>query len=298
MDETSACVLLLLLLLSLSATVGKYVYITDKKNWHDAQKYCRRFHTDLASVSSRDDMAQLWQLGGSSREFVWIGLERSRTDRETWMWSGGGKVTTFFWAWGQPQNRQGEDYGLIFFSRWHDSKPDGPFSSFCHNVVVVRERKTWEEALEHCREHHHDLASVTSETEMLLIHKELDKKKSTSRVWIGLRFFSGKWLWVDRKPLTYEAWGRKVRPACVDFRMECAALQAKGGTDSGNSSAAADATAGTDVAHINNAGSLAVNNAHGVPNIFTVGDDDAAAGEAEHVWEAHDCEEKLHFVCY
>lgn len=287
MDETSACVLLLLL--SLSGTVGKYVHITDTKNWHDAQKYCRSFHTDLASVSSKDDMAQLWQLGGSRR--AWIGLERSRTDRETWMWSGGGKVTTFFWARGQPQNRQGEDYGMMLVSQWHDSKPN-MISFFCHNVVVVRERKTWEEALEHCREHHHDLASVTSETEMLLIQKELEKKKSTGRVWIGLRFFSGKWLWVDRKPLTYEAWGQKVRPACVNLTMECAALQVKGGT------AVADATAGTDVAHINNAGSSAVNNAHSVLDILAVSVDDAAAGEAEHVWEAHDCEEKLHFVCY
>lgn len=285
MDETSSRVLLLLLLLSLSATVGKYVYIADKMNWHDAQKYCRRFHTDLASVSSKGDMDQLWQLGGSRREVMWIGLVRSRTDRETWMWSGGGKVTTSFWAWGQPQNREGEDYGLIFLSWWHDSAPDSTFAFFCHKVVVVRERKTWEEALEHCREHHHDLASVTSETEMLLIQTELAKNKSTSRVWIGLRFFSGQWLWVDWKPLTYEAWGQKVRPACVNFTVECAALQVKGRT--GGSDSSADG----------NAGSLAVNNALNIA-VSVDDDDDAAAGEAEHVWESHDCEEKLHFVCY
>lgn len=298
MDESFTCILLLLL--SLSATVGKYVYINDRMNWHDAQKYCRMFHTDLASVSNKDDMWRLRWLAGSFHEFIWIGLERNSTDREKWTWSGGGKVSTFFWALGQPQNRRNEDYGLIYHSEWHDALPDLKKPFFCYNVVVVRERKTWEEALEYCREHHQDLVSVTSETEMLLIKKELDKTETTDRVWIGLHFFSGHWLWVDGEPLTYEAWGHEVRPACPDFRLECAALQAKGGTQSRvgtGSTLVANATVETGVALINNAGRFAVNNAaYSIPNISGVSG--AAAGVKEHVWEAHNCEERLHFVCY
>uniref|UniRef100_A0A3Q2XCV7 C-type lectin domain-containing protein n=1 Tax=Hippocampus comes TaxID=109280 RepID=A0A3Q2XCV7_HIPCM len=70
---------------------------------------------------------------------------------------------------------------------------------FCFDAIVVRERASWEEALEHCREIHSDLASVTSQTDMLLIQAELDKSPFTEHVWVGLRFFPGGWRWTDKE---------------------------------------------------------------------------------------------------
>ncbi|XP_005753159.1 dromaiocalcin-1-like [Pundamilia nyererei] len=109
-------------------------------------------------------------------------------------------------------------------------------------------KKTWEEALKYCREHHNDLASVASETEMMLIQKELKKHNTTEHVWIGLRFLSREWLWVDKQEMGYEAWGDGGKPLCPHPKMKCGALQVTGGTQG--------------------------------------------------VWEAHDCVERLNFICY
>lgn len=265
MDKSFTCTLLLLL--SLSAALGKYVYISDKMSWHRAQKYCRAYHTDLAPISNENDNDKL-----SDKEYSWIGLQRSRMNRNKWRWSGGRQVSGFFWDSSQPQNREDEDYGLIHRSRWHDEVSHEKMSFICYSAIVVRERKTWEEALEYCREHHHDLASVMSNTEMMLINKELGKNQSTDSVWIGLHFFSGEWLWVDGETLSYKHWGPNREPVCPNVKLVCAALRRKG---SNNGTAVT-----LDVDTMNDSGGT-----------------NATAG-VKLVWEAHDCGDRLHFICY
>ncbi|XP_035484170.2 C-type mannose receptor 2-like [Scophthalmus maximus] len=272
-----------LLLLSLSAAYGKYVYVPQWVSWSEAQNYCRLFHTDLAPVNDRQDTDRLQKLAGDSENFLWTGMERSSTNGGKWIWSGGKEVSTFFWAPGQPDNRPSEDYGVIQMYGWHDAVPSYRLPFFCYSAVVVRQRKTWEEALAHCREHHSDLASVASETEMLLIRRQLDKLGSTDHVWIGLHFFPGGWQWVDGRPLDYEAWGQGNKPACPQFHLGCAAVQVTG---RGQIISSADLT-------------LAVNATEGMGSVGNTAtniglDTSGAAG----VWEAHDCEEKLHFICY
>lgn len=290
MAHAFTCVLLLL---HSSAAFGKYVYIEKRRTWHEARRHCRTFYTDLAPVSNKHDISQLQQLAGDIKAFLWIGIERNSTDAMKWMWSGGGEVSTFFWAPGQPNNRKDEDYGVIHDYMWHDSSADyeGPF--FCYSVVVARERKTWEEALQHCREHHRNLASVASETEMMLIQRELEKNVTTEHVWIGLRFFPGHWMWVDGQPLAYEAWGQENKPACPAAKLGCAALQVMAGTQ-GNSGD--NATVGTGAVHSNDTGSVVNITGNIGLNIF--GLSQAAADVKQSVWEAHDCEERLHFICY
>lgn len=290
MRQTFACILLLL---SLSATFSKYVCIEEEETWYNAQRYCWLFHTDLAPVSNTQDMKQLQHLAGRDRD-VWIGLKRNFTDKEKWTWSGGGEVSTFFWAKGQPNNRQAENYGLLFNNTWYDATSDFHLPFLCYSAVVVRERKTWEEALEYCREHHHDLASVASETEMMLIQKELQKNDTAGRVWIGLRFFSGHWLWVDRQPVSYEAWGQEGKPECPEVKMACAALQVMQRSNNTTS------TLVTDV--VSEAGELFFDHLHGSGvNTVTQNEQNTigsnmAVGVTD--WVAHDCEEKLHFICY
>uniref|UniRef100_A0A672GBX2 C-type lectin domain-containing protein n=1 Tax=Salarias fasciatus TaxID=181472 RepID=A0A672GBX2_SALFA len=113
--------------------------------------------------------------------------------------------------------------GAILGPSWYDLKENVLLPFFCYRAIVVREKKTWEEALDHCRKHHRDLASVASDTEMLLIQGELRKSCTTERVWIGLHFLPDRWLWVDRQPLGYRAWGSKETEACPAGR--CAAIQ-------------------------------------------------------------------------
>ncbi|KAL3999754.1 myosin heavy chain 1/2/3/4/8/13/7B/15 [Sarotherodon galilaeus] len=186
MNPTLTCILLLL---SSSGTLSKYVHV-DKIWYRDPSlSYCRQYYTDLAPVNNERDIAELRKIKNDTG-YILIGLERSSTDTNKWMWSGGGQVT---------------------------------------RAIVVGEEKTWEEALEYCREHHDDLASVASETEMMLIQRELRKHNTTEHVWIGLRFLSRDWLWVDGQEMDYEAWGEGGKPLCPHPKMKCGALQSKEG---------------------------------------------------------------------
>lgn len=94
----------ILLLLSSSGTLSKYVHV-DKKRYQDASlSYCRQYYTDLAPVNNERDIAELRKIKNNIG-FILIGLERSSTYTNKWMWSGGGEVTRFFWASGPaPQD--------------------------------------------------------------------------------------------------------------------------------------------------------------------------------------------------
>ncbi|CAB1415414.1 unnamed protein product [Pleuronectes platessa] len=173
MEETLACLLLLLL----SSSSEKYVYVDQRMNWPQAQTHCRTHYTDLAAVCSKQDTEHIQKLASKIDGFIWMGMEKFSTGGVKWMWSGGAEVTEFFWKPGQPENRSDEYYSLIQMDGWRDCQPHYSFAFFCFRVVVVREKKTWVDALDHCRELHLDLASINSETEMLLIQSELGKTR-------------------------------------------------------------------------------------------------------------------------
>lgn len=220
----------ILLLLSLSGTFTKYVYIEEKYSWKEALDYCCQHHTDLAPVNNERDIHILQELSGGTNEKIWIGLIRRSSDKNKWLWSGGGEVSRFFWEIKQPDNKSNDNYGYTEKNRWHDSDGGGKEHFFCYWPVVATKKKTWEEALKYCREHHNDLASVASETEMMLIQKELKKHNTTEHVWIGLRFLSRDWLWVDGQEMDYEAWSEEGKPLCPHPKMKCGALQVRGGS--------------------------------------------------------------------
>ncbi|XP_039907356.1 macrophage mannose receptor 1-like [Simochromis diagramma] len=239
----------ILLLLNLSGTLTKYIYVEQKMDWLEAQSYCRQNYTDLAPVSTEKDVNKLKQLSRNVAHHIWIGLVRNSPGNENWRWSGGEVVSRNFWAEHQPDNCQGnEDRGCMQESKWYDATLLYQTTFFCYSAEVVMEEKTWEEALEYCRERYKDLASVASETEKLLIQKELNKLNTTEIVWIGLRFLPGDWLWVDGQEMDYKAWGQGEKPMCPPPKMKCGALQ--------------------------------------------------VTGANKGAWEARDCEERLHFVCY
>ncbi|XP_076145698.1 C-type mannose receptor 2-like, partial [Alosa pseudoharengus] len=77
-----------------------YVLVTDKKNWADAQRYCRERHTDLASVRNQKENDQIEEVSGGSS--AWIGLFR-----DAWEWSDGSSSSFRHWNTGEP------NYGSI-----------------------------------------------------------------------------------------------------------------------------------------------------------------------------------------
>ncbi|XP_051993064.1 snaclec rhodocetin subunit delta-like [Xyrauchen texanus] len=84
-------------------------------------------------------------------------------------------------------------------------------------------KKTWEEALEYCRAHHINLASMASHGIELQLTKNEKAESQTDSVWTGLRFLAGEWLWVNRKPL-----GNQVAlPECPTEPFRCGARNSK-----------------------------------------------------------------------
>lgn len=259
MEKTFSCTLLLL---SWSTISSKYVYIEDKMTWHKAQSFCREHHADLAPVSNIKDNQILEE---KRNDRSWIGLYRNSTHRDKWRWSGGGEASAFFWASDQP-DQEDEDYVMLYDDGWHNSCPDHKVDFFCYSPIVVRKRKTWEEAMGYCRQHHRDLASLLSETEMMLMSKKLLKTQNTEPLWIGLHFFSGKWLWVDSGTSSYKAWGQSGKPGCPDSKQVCAALRMKGTNSMASSKDDADVAFGAD------------------DFVFE--------------WEARNCDDQLPSICY
>uniref|UniRef100_A0A8C5HGU5 C-type lectin domain-containing protein n=1 Tax=Gouania willdenowi TaxID=441366 RepID=A0A8C5HGU5_GOUWI len=213
-----------LILMSFSGTFGKYVYVEESRSWDEAQQYCRTHFIDLAPINNEYDNMKLAESYNIPRG-SWIGLMKPNAT-QIWMWSGGARVEQFFWATGgEVKTAYIDAVGAFSKGNWYIYRPDSSQPFFCFNVILVEERKTWEKALEYCREHHSDLASVASETEMMLIQSKLKNHVPSSMVWIGLHSFQKGWLWVDGQPMTYNAWSSNENPVCPPLEMQCAALK-------------------------------------------------------------------------
>lgn len=93
------------------------------------------------------------------------------------------------------------------------------------NLVLVKENKTWDEALVHCREQH--TASLISETEQLQAQQNLSQAL-TNQVWTGLRFLVGRRLWVNGDSLEYLARTGGELPLCPAPHLRCGTLSKVG----------------------------------------------------------------------
>uniref|UniRef100_A0A8C7WX66 C-type lectin domain-containing protein n=1 Tax=Oryzias sinensis TaxID=183150 RepID=A0A8C7WX66_9TELE len=98
----------------------EYEYIESQKNWTEAQEYCRKNHTDLATVTNMTDVKKLDQT--AEQRPAWIGLKNDTNSNKTWHWS-------------LP--------GLSFIEEeknWSYGEPNDPGSELC---VLLRTNLTW-----------------------------------------------------------------------------------------------------------------------------------------------------------
>uniref|UniRef100_A0A3Q4H920 C-type lectin domain-containing protein n=1 Tax=Neolamprologus brichardi TaxID=32507 RepID=A0A3Q4H920_NEOBR len=72
-----------------SPTHREFYLINGAKIWADAQSYCRRNYTNLATIGSQDDMQRLVNMVSASgvTAEMWIGL--TQTGPAAWLWSVG-----------------------------------------------------------------------------------------------------------------------------------------------------------------------------------------------------------------
>ncbi|KAJ8400272.1 hypothetical protein AAFF_G00399660 [Aldrovandia affinis] len=194
--------------------VGKnYTLVLESKIWSEAQKYCRDKHSDLATVTNQEENTALRKQAPDTVPEFWIGLFN-----DPWTWIDGSSLTFQKWESTEPDNGQSlEECVVTRNDMWYDEQCSNAHPFFCYDdmreMVLVREKKTWEEALDSCRTDHTDLTSLLSVKEMRLGRKKI-RGTETAHVWTGLRFLTGTWMWVNRDYLSYEGWGVEGRPRC------------------------------------------------------------------------------------
>uniref|UniRef100_A0A672KKW5 C-type lectin domain-containing protein n=1 Tax=Sinocyclocheilus grahami TaxID=75366 RepID=A0A672KKW5_SINGR len=74
-----------------------FVSGTGEKNWTEAQKYCREYHTDLASVRNQSENEQIQSIITDKQ--AWIGLHR------LWVWSDNSTAAFTHWKPGERSIR-------------------------------------------------------------------------------------------------------------------------------------------------------------------------------------------------
>ncbi|XP_058243758.1 snaclec agglucetin subunit alpha-2-like [Hemibagrus wyckioides] len=211
-----------LLAVGCGVTVGlirEYIFKSTLLDWLHAQSYCRKNYRDLATVTSLVENKLLLQ-SGSSAYGSWIGLYRNSS---IWTWSDGEPLTFPNW-FGYLSFLGIFQYDCVVTSSNYGFVPNyncaNKRSFYCYRfLILVKEKKTWEEAQEFCRTNYTGLVSVTSESSLQqLINGTVEME--TESVWTGLRFVNGKWFWVSGEQL-----GSLVSmPSCPVQSYSCGAL--------------------------------------------------------------------------
>uniref|UniRef100_A0A8C6S5U3 Transmembrane protein 104 n=1 Tax=Neogobius melanostomus TaxID=47308 RepID=A0A8C6S5U3_9GOBI len=193
----------------------KYFEYESTKTWLQAQQYCREKHTDLLSGS--DQLNDL-KHGSNFEGTRWIGLFR-----DAWDWSDGSNSSFRNWKDNNDPNKFDchENRCAKLGDNWWeivDCTEPHPFICYDDHMVLVKENKTWEEALIHCRRNYGELAMMTDEHEQTKVLAKA-KMADTDHVWVGLHFscFFDEWMWVNGHWVSSDDknWGkRKERPDC------------------------------------------------------------------------------------
>nr|XP_014353349.1 PREDICTED: macrophage mannose receptor 1-like [Latimeria chalumnae] len=204
---------------------SRYHFIQEKKTWFEALEICREKYTDLVSVRSQKELEEIKNISGTIR--IWIGLYRN-----VWQWSNGDPTLFQNWNTGEPDNA-GKDENCVGMwirnpsaGKWKDSRcseetyflcyrgenpviPSTPAVTSEDKYILVKENKTWIEALNYCRTNHTDLASIPNATAQMEIAELAKTSSGGGGVWIGLRRdrLFGFWFWMDDDESEYSNWG-------------------------------------------------------------------------------------------
>ncbi|XP_051994302.1 putative C-type lectin domain family 20 member A isoform X2 [Xyrauchen texanus] len=185
----------------------EYVLIQEYKTWKDAQAYCRKNYSDLATVQTDEDGNKINKLSIDREAYSWIGLY---ADVNSWRWSFNDENVTFLkWDYDQPNNLGGKQYctALQANGYWWDEYCDFRCGVLCKsegpNVVLVTDPlMTWFEAQSYCRENYIDLLTVKTKEENQQLTSMIQKYPCA---WIGL--FRDSWKWSDQTSTTLSSLG-------------------------------------------------------------------------------------------
>ncbi|KAI7809021.1 putative secretory phospholipase A2 receptor-like [Triplophysa rosa] len=222
--KTTLTVLLIIQLYGLaSCAIKQHYFIDQMKTWNEAQQYCRTNYHDLSTFIDEIEEQQFLQEAVSQTSDAWIGLNK---ESGTWMWATGEVTTRISWDNGEPDNHFCA-YLHKDKKKLHDGGCTDTCTFFCMTVIVntvmVQQSESWEGALEYCRHHHDDLASLSSSRSMTDALSKITGAQ-TQYVWIGLRFLAGGWFWISGDDLILNVWSSAGPPQCPAQNQRCAAL--------------------------------------------------------------------------
>ncbi|XP_034148985.1 uncharacterized protein LOC105011167 [Esox lucius] len=164
---------------------SKYIYIDYQGNWTFSQNYCRKNHTDLASVRNSTEWEQVKNTFHSHSDKVWIGLHK---DPCVWGWYNNS---------GSCSNCTPNNVNCL----------KRPFICYDDELVLVKENKTWSEALWSCRDKGMELVSVLNQNIQNRVQQRANNASSPF-VWLGLRYSCtlNFWIWVIGNYSCYQNW--------------------------------------------------------------------------------------------
>uniref|UniRef100_H3A5Y0 C-type lectin domain-containing protein n=1 Tax=Latimeria chalumnae TaxID=7897 RepID=H3A5Y0_LATCH len=192
------------------STGRQYHFIEEKKTWFEALEICRENYTDLVSVRSQKELEE-------RITSLWIGLYCN-----VWQWSNGDPAPFQNWNTGEPDNGNNENCVDMRIrnpstGKWKDSRCSEETSFLCSQVkhinqskyILVKENKTWIEALNYCRANHTDLTSIPNPTAQEEITELANTSSGGGGIWIGLHRdqLLSFWFWMDDDESEYSNWG-------------------------------------------------------------------------------------------
>ncbi|XP_073723481.1 macrophage mannose receptor 1-like [Misgurnus anguillicaudatus] len=168
-----------------------FILIPLKKNWTEAQLYCRKNHNDLVSIRNERENDIVKNMVKESEFPVWIGLLYDNIE-----WFDGGQSA-------YRNYPLGPGYGnwlAISNNNWMKVNRTVHkalcYKSFIH---VNKTKMSWEDAQDYCNINAFGLLRIESKKDQIETDRELHRKKISGPVWIGLRQsrLFGFWIWVN-----------------------------------------------------------------------------------------------------
>ncbi|KAF7653565.1 hypothetical protein LDENG_00081330 [Lucifuga dentata] len=117
-----------------------FVYVSEAKNWTDAQSYCREHYIDLASTRNKSENQQVQNVAPRYKDF-WIGLFRNPWES----WSDGSNSSFRYWQNKKPDNYGGNQHCVsseinsVKHGMWEDKNCKTKMSFICYKIIEKKQ---------------------------------------------------------------------------------------------------------------------------------------------------------------